>query len=62
MYRVGLITDKGKIISKNFDTRDKAETWLLKIMDKKGVKHYKIINRNTKELLETDIKIYKKEK
>ena len=59
-YRVALTTEKGNIISENFNSRDEIETWLLKIMDKKKVKHYRVINRETKEVLETEQKSYNK--
>ena len=59
-YRCGIITEKGNVISENFNSRNEIETWLLKQMDKVGVKHYKVINRETKELLETEKKQYDK--
>jgi len=60
--RVGAITDKGKIMSKNFNTKDEATAWLLDLMNKEEIKHYRIINRETKELVETETKQYDKEK
>jgi len=59
-YRVAIITQTNKILGKNFNTRDKAETWIIEIMETEGVKHYKIIDRKTKEVLETDKKTYKR--
>ena len=59
-YRVGVITDKGKIMSKNFNTKDEATDWLLELMNKEEIRHYKIVNRETKELLETETHKYDK--
>ncbi len=59
-YRVGATTKSGKIISENFTTRDEATIWLLDLMNKEEVTHYKIIDRETKELLETENKQYDK--
>lgn len=59
-YRVGVITDKSKIMSKNFNTKDEATAWLLELMDKEKITHYKIINRETKELVETETKQFDK--
>ena len=61
-YRTGIITTKGKIMSKNFDTKDEATTWLLDLMNKEEIRHYRIINKETKELVETEIKQFDKEK
>ncbi len=60
-YRCGIITNKGNIISENFNSRDDVETWVLKMMDKEGVKHYKVFDRETKELIETDQTRFDKE-
>ena len=59
-YRVGLITTKSKIMSKNFNTKDEATAWLLDLMNKEEIKHYRIINRETKELIETETKQFDK--
>ena len=59
-YRVGATTKSRKIMSKNFTTRDEATTWILELMNKEEVTHYKIINRETKELLETETKQFDK--
>lgn len=59
-YRVGLITNKGRIMSKNFNTKDEATAWLLELMNKEEIRHYRIINRETKELVETETKQFDK--
>ncbi len=61
-YRAVAITSKSKIMSKNFDTKDEATAWILDLMDKEDIKHYRIIDRKTKDLLETENKQYDKEK
>ena len=54
MFRVGIITDKGEVIGKNFDTRDKIDDFILKIMESQGVKFYKIKDKTTNKIIETE--------
>ena len=60
MYFVAVITNGGLPISKTVASRDEAETWLLSIMENEGVKYYRIKNKKTGELVETNLKVYKK--
>jgi len=60
MYRVAVITDKRTALSENFNTRGECEDFLLKCMDNEGVKYYRIKNKDTGELVETNLKVYKK--
>ena len=42
MFRVGIVTDKGRIEAKNFSTRDEADTYILSFPDTEKVIHYRI--------------------
>jgi hypothetical protein len=42
MFRVGIVTDKGRIEAKNFSTRDEADTYILSFPDIEKVIHYRI--------------------
>lgn len=53
-YRVGIITDKGLPISKNVATRDEVDDFILEIMEKEGVKLYRVMDRETGEIIETE--------
>lgn len=50
--RVGIITKDKQTISKNFDTKGEVDTFVLEIAERFGVKYYKVINRETKEVIE----------
>jgi len=60
MYLVALITNNGIAKSKTVTNRDEAENWLLSVMDNEGVKYYRIKNKKTGELVETNLKVFKK--
>ena len=49
MYRVGITTLKGVTISRKFQTREKADEWILEVAEKEGVKKAIILNKETKE-------------
>lgn len=48
-FKVGIIFDNGKIISKNFLTKKLAEDYILAISDKEKIKRTDILNKETKE-------------
>jgi len=48
-YRVALVTKSGKTKSKNFNTKSKAEDYILNIATKEGIKRAVLLNRDTKE-------------
>jgi len=54
MYRVGIITDEGKPIGKNFNTKDEVDNFILEIMETKGAKFFKIKDKTTGEIIETE--------
>ena len=54
MFRVAIITNKDKILSGNFETKEEVEEYILNIMDKEGVKRYRILDKETKEIIETE--------
>ena len=60
MYLVAIINNAGLPKNKVVANRDEAETWLLSLMENEGVKYYRIKNKDTGELVETNIKVYKK--
>lgn len=54
MYRVALITKNGEIKSKNSNIREKIDDFILSIDEKEGVKHYRIMDKETKKIIETE--------
>jgi len=48
MFRVGLLKENGDIVSKNFETKDKAETWVLEEMERQKIKKAYIFDREKK--------------
>lgn len=51
-FRVGVVTMKGDIKSENFNSRDEVDNYLLKIDETEGLKLYRVIDYNTKEIIE----------
>jgi hypothetical protein len=49
MYRVGLVTNSGIPKSDNFSTKEQAETWILEIAEKEGIRLARIKNLDTGE-------------
>lgn len=54
MLRVAIVTKKGNIRSLNAEVRDKIDEFLIKIDDEEGLKRYKVIVKETGEILETE--------
>ncbi|MFX0084259.1 MAG: hypothetical protein ACFFAU_01195 [Candidatus Hodarchaeota archaeon] len=50
-YRVGIILKNGKAIAKNVSTTEEAETFVLEVAEKQGVKYYRVMDRNTREIV-----------
>ena len=50
--RVGIIKKSGETIAKNVDTKEEADNFVLKIAEQSGVKYYKVIDRQTQEIIE----------
>jgi len=54
-FRVGIITNSGIPISKNFNTKEEADIWILSEMDKKeGVKYFRILDRKLNKIVEDE--------
>ncbi len=54
-YRVAILIVKQGVLSKNFNTKDEADTWILELMDKYGsenIKQYRILDKETDEIIE----------
>lgn len=50
MYRCGVTLQNGEIKTKNYDSKDQCDEWLLKLMDKYDLKRAIIVNKeDTKE-------------
>ncbi len=49
MFRVGISTKDGQILSENFSTREKCDIYILEIDEQYGVKKAVIVNTNTEE-------------
>ena len=52
-YRLGIVTKNGLTIGNNFDTRKEMDDFILEIAERFGVKYYKIIDRETREIIIT---------
>ena len=50
--RVGIITKDKQTLSRNFDNKENVDSFILEIAEKFGVKYYRIIDRQTKEVIE----------
>ena len=50
-YRVGIILKNGKAMAKNISTKEEAETYVLEVAEKQGIKYYRIIDRVTKQVV-----------
>ena len=53
MFRVALITKLGTAYSLNAETRQEIDDFLLSIDEKEGLKIYRIIIKETNEVIET---------
>ena len=53
MFRVALITKLGTTYSLNAETRQEIDDFLLSIDEKEGLKIYRIIIKETNEVIET---------
>lgn len=54
MYRVAIITKKGDIISENFATRDEVDEFLVLVDDNEGIKKFRVMDKENKEIVETE--------
>lgn len=48
-FRVGIIKQNGEVISENFNTRSKAEDYILTVSDKEKIKRADILNSETRK-------------
>ena len=51
-FRVGIITKDKQTLSRNFGTKESVDSFILEIAEKFGVKYYRIVDRQTKEVIE----------
>ena len=51
-FRVAVVTMQGNITSENFENRSQVDDYLLKIDEAEQLKCYKIIDTETKEVIE----------
>lgn len=49
MFKVVVVTISGKIISREFNTSDEAQNYILELVEKKEVKRADILNKKTGE-------------
>ena len=54
MYRAIVLTNKGEYLSKNFKTKDEVDTWILELDEKDGLKRFRIMDKETKKIIETE--------
>ena len=62
MFRVALITKLGNPYSLNAETRQEIDDFLLSIDEKEGLKIYRIIIKETGEIIETQDGVKNKDK
>jgi hypothetical protein len=55
MFRVSIVTKNTEFISKNFSTRDEAETFILETLEQKQVKYCRLRNTDTNEEEKIDV-------
>ena len=48
-YRVGIVTQDGEVIAKNFSTKDECEDWVLEQGELIGIKRAVLLNKRTKQ-------------
>lgn len=53
-FKVGIVTNKGRIESKDFETRDEVDNYILSFDKEEQVTRYRIIDLKTKEVIETE--------
>lgn len=54
-YRVAIMINSGLTLSKNFKTKPEADEWILSKMEEKaGVKYFRILDKKTGEIVETE--------
>lgn len=46
-YRVGIVTQEGQVIAKNFSSKDECEDWVLEQGESIGIKKAIMINKKT---------------
>ena len=49
MYRCGILLQNGDRMSKNFESKDQCETWILELIDKYDLKKSVVINKDNIE-------------
>jgi len=52
-FRVGITKKDGKAIAKNFNTKEEVDDFVLEVAEQSGVRYYRIIDRRTKEVIES---------
>ena len=50
-YRLGIITQAGKIYAMNFTTIDEAEGYILSLAEKEKIKHYRILDKEINQIV-----------
>lgn len=54
MFRVGIVTGKGNVLSKNVPDRSQADDFLLETEEKEGLKYFRILDMDTNTIVETE--------
>ena len=54
MFRVAILKNNGTTIGKNFKTRPEVDNWLLSMLDKGNVKKYRILDKETGQVIEDE--------
>jgi len=52
-FRVGIITKNKQTLSNNFNSKEEVDNFVLEIAERFGVKYYKVIDKQTREIIET---------
>ena len=59
-YRVAVVLGNQDIKSANFDTLEECEDFVLFLMEKNTVKQYRILDKTTNQVIQTEKGDYKK--
>jgi len=51
-YRLGIVTKTGRIFGINISSKEEADDYILNLAGKEGIKQYRLIDRQTGELID----------
>ena len=54
MFRCVILPEKGNLISKNFETREEVDEWVLSMMNETEIKMFRVKDKDTGEIVEDE--------